>query len=104
MKNGNELDKQVSYNYYDHLVNKFYKILCMREDKCDTLDTYIESLTIELSGNKSFQKNIDYDGELLTLISILLYFLENINEDEKIFKREFFKCISIIKKLKNAYM
>ncbi len=76
----------------------------MKEDKCETLDKYLESLKLEISGHKSFMKQSNHDGEFITLLSILQYFIDNPNEKVEIYKREVFKGIDVIKKLKDKYM
>jgi len=90
-------------NYFETLVGKVFKILPMKEKEFETLPEYLSSLLLELHGNKSLIEIIKHDGDFLSLLSTLEYFVEN-DEDVKIYKREVFKCISIVKKLQERYI
>ncbi len=98
--NGQELNEQMVEKYLNQvLINKFFKILPMREDNVETLDTYMCSLLLELKGNRSLITKLDHDPNYLTLLSTLQYFITYPDEDVKVYKREVFKCINLIKKI-----
>jgi hypothetical protein len=90
-------------NYLDFLVGKIFKILPISEHNFDTLQAYLESLQIELLGSQNLIKVLREDNEFLSLLSILEYFLNTKDISNEIYKREVFKCINIIKKIKTKY-
>jgi hypothetical protein len=96
------LDEKCFNNYLDYLISSFFKILPISENESDTLKEYLESLLIELSGNISLIEKIKYDGQFLSLLGTIQYFIDN-NCTHKIYKREIFKCISILEKLQIKY-
>ena len=100
---GISVDNELLHNYFQNLVNLFFKILPIRENEEDTLSLYIQSLQIELLGCKSIIVALNHDPQYLTLISILQYFIENPNCEIHHVKREVFHAISICNKLKAKY-
>ena len=90
-------------NYFDSLVDHFFKILPMREEGVSSLPTYIRSLQIELFGCQSFIVPMSINGDYLSLLSILQYFIDHPNTEITEVKREVFRAISICKKLKGIY-
>ena len=101
MIESNVYDK-VLKNYFDTLVNNFFKILPIKENEEATLEEYMKSLQLELIGCNSILENTQYDSALLSLISILQYLIEHDCETATV-RREVFKAISICKKLKRKY-
>lgn len=85
-------------DYYKKLIDKVYKILCLKEENCSTLDIYIESLLIDIVGQEKILKG---NGNFLSLIGILET-LSTSDYSLKIYKREVFKCINIIKLLEGG--
>lgn len=105
MRTFNDMDinnKCVS-NYFNELVNQFFKILPMRENNENTTDTFIDSLLVELIGFDGLVEDINYDAEYVTLISILKYLKDYSDCPISVTKREVFKAISICKKLASRY-
>ena len=100
---GVSITDKLIYNYFDSLVNSFFKILPMREDNEATLPIYIRSLQIELLGYKELIYGLNNNPKLLTLIAILQYLYDNPHCSVKDVKREVFKAIGICNKLKNNY-
>lgn len=98
-----EINSELVRNFLNNLVNKFFKILPMREQEEKTLNTYIKSLQVELLGCKELVAAIKYDDLYLTLLSILQYLIDypecSVNE----VKREVFRAISVCNKLKSRY-
>lgn len=99
---GNKIHDEVLKNYFDTLVNYFFKILPIKENEEDTLIEYMKSLRAELIGCNSLLKDTRYDSAMLSLLSILQYLIDN-DCDVATVKREVFKAISICKKLKKKY-
>lgn len=87
-------------NYFKSLVNQFFKILPMRENEEASLQTYMQSLKIELLGYQDLICKYRSDASYLTLLSILQYLIDNPDCGVREVKREVFKCISICNKLK----
>lgn len=100
---GTNLDGKIIAAYFDTLVNKFFKILPIREQNCDTLGVYIESLRAELVGGKSLIHSLGEDASYLTLLFILEY-LTNEQPDVPVVKREVFKAIGICNKIRDSYL
>ena len=89
-------------DYFNTLVNKFFKILPIKEQGCETLDVYISSLQCELLGGRSFIPAFHRDDSFLTLIFILEYLVSE-RPDVAVVKREVFRAIGICNKLRDAY-
>jgi F0F1-type ATP synthase delta subunit len=96
------LDDQFFINYFKFLINRIYKILPISETEPHTLNKYLESLILELSGSKELISKIKYDANFISLLATLQYFVDN-QYSHNILKREIFKCIHIIQNLQNKY-
>jgi hypothetical protein len=80
-------------------IDKIFKILPMREEKCPTLTIYIQGLIREFMGNSSLMEGLLYEKEFLSLVGTL----ENLISDDikfEEFRSDVFKSISIVKKMK----
>lgn len=97
------LPKDLVNNYCQNLVNMFYKILPMKENKEDTLQVYMESLMFELVGARSVMYALRNDSLFLSLISILQSMIDQPDCEVEVVKREVFHAISICNKLKDRY-
>jgi hypothetical protein len=100
---GIPVDARALNSYLRNLVNLFFKILPIREAEEPSLKTYMESLQAEILGCKALVKTINADSMFLTLVSILQYLIDRVDNDVLVFKREVFKAISICNKLKARY-
>lgn len=93
-------------NYFRNLVNRFFKILPMRENNESSLDEYIQGFQRELIGVRNFVPDLKENPQYLTLLAILQYLIDNINDSSfthlKV-RREVFKAISVCEKLKSVY-
>mgnify|MGYP006891094825 CR=1 FL=1 len=98
----NQTHEKVLKNYFDSLVNSFFKILPIKESEEDTLTEYMQSLQLELIGCNSLFAGTSYDSALLSLIAILQYLIDN-DCEMKVIRREVFKSIGICKMLKKKY-
>lgn len=100
---GAQLDCAVLHNYLKALVNRFFKILPIREQNEESLVTYMRSLQSELLGFKELVISIRNDAEYLTLVSILQYLIDHPECSVKEVRREVFHAISICNKLQSVY-
>lgn len=91
------IPEDILESYLNRLVSKIFKILPLKEEKCETLDAYIESLLTELIGNVDVLKGTKYDGDILSLVGTLSSL---VSEDElSVYRQRVFKCIDIVKKI-----
>lgn len=84
--------------YFNNLVNRFFKILPMKEQEEKSLSTYISSMQVEMFGFDSLFDEFKKDQSYITLLSILQYLKDNPDADVKDVRREVFRAISICKK------
>ena len=89
-------------NYLDALINRFFKILPIKESGEDTLNKYLESLLREMIGFNDLISFINYDDRYLTLLSIVQYLIEN-DVEVDIVKADVFRAINILKKIQRKY-
>lgn len=101
---GTQLDVRVVKNYFKDLVNRFFKVLPMRENSEKTLVTYLHSLQLELLGCQNFVAAVGEDSLYLTLLSILQYLIDNPDCGIAEVRREVFRAISICNKLQSRYL
>ena len=90
-------------NYFESLVNRFFKILPMRENHEDSLPVYMKGLQAELIGCKSFIPDFDSNSLYMSLLCILQYLIDIPDCSVKDTKREVFGAISICNKLAEIY-
>lgn len=100
---GAELPNVLFKNYFRNLVNRFFKILPMRENEEESLDVYMKSLQIELLGCESFIPGLQKNSMYLSLLSILQYLIDTPDCTVDDTKREVFSAISMCYKLKALY-
>lgn len=99
----NELDV---VQYLDSLINRAFKILPLYEESNEGLFVYIQSLIYEVYGIRYVIKELGASSDYVMLLAIL----ESLSDDaimiddrkKEIVKREVFKCIDLIKKIKSA--
>lgn len=101
---GTPIDSGVLHNYFSTLVNRFFKILPIREQNEESLTTYMRSLQVELLGCKEFVNALHNDALYLTLLAILQYLIDTPECTIREVRREVFRSISICNKLKAQYM
>lgn len=90
-------------NYFEALVDCFFKILPIRESGEKTLPIYIKSLQIEILGCKEVIKELSEDPDILVLVSILQYLRDHPDSSVQTVKREVFKAISVCNKIQARY-
>ena len=101
---GTPVSSELMSNYIQSLVNRFFKILPIREQEDDSLSTYIRSFQMELLGCQNLICAFQNDAMFLTLLSILQYLSDNPECSVKLVRREVFHAISICNKLKSVYV
>lgn len=104
--NGMSIDSTVINNYFKSLVNHFFKILPMRENNEPSLCLYMKTLQSELIGCKDLVLAIQNDASYMTLLAILQYLIDSIDDPEctvMVVRRNVFRAISICNKLKLQY-
>lgn len=99
---GTEICNDAIASYFGSLINKFFKILPIKEQQCETLNIYIDSLQGEILGGKSFIPEFETNEAYLTLLFILEFLLRE-QPDVKVVKREVFRAIGICNRLKDIY-
>jgi hypothetical protein len=89
-------------NYFKFLINKTYKILPMKEEKSETLKSYLESYQRELIGNQKLIIELTNEPQFITVLNIIQYLIsEEYSLDTC--KKEVFRCIHILEKIKDKY-
>ncbi len=104
-KYGAKINNETMVAYFEHLINKIFKLLSMHfEDRnygkfytgsWKTLDTYLHSLLCELAGGNELILDDKYFIELLNN-------LENLKDTKsqyEIYRSQIFKCIEICEKI-----
>ena len=100
---GRPVSQDLVGDYFRTLVNRFFKILPIRESGEKSLTTYIRSLQIELIGCGSFIEPLETDASYLTLLSILQFLHDNPDVAVVDVKREVFRAIGVCNRLANKY-
>ena len=90
--------------YLDGMVGRVYKILPLKEADEPTLDQYIESMQLELTGNKELLCPLREDSRYVTLLGIFQYLRNHHGEmDARSVKREVFKAIGLVKQMRGSH-
>ena len=90
-------------NYIDSLVNKFFKILPMREESEKSLREYIISFQREMIGFGNMVPSVGEDRLFVSMLSILQFFADNVDDETLTVhdvRSEVFHAISMCNKLK----
>lgn len=95
--------KEAVRKYMRGLVDRFFKILPLWEDREESLPTYLESLQLELVGFNGLMKALDDDKDFVSLLAILQYLIDNPETSTHTVKREVFRAISICNKLRAKF-
>lgn len=102
--NDSAISQRLLYNYFKNLVNSFFKILPIKEEKPETLPIYMESLQMELIGCKHLVVGMGDEPAFLSLLSILQYLIDYPECGQHEVRREVFRAISLCNKLKAIYL
>jgi hypothetical protein len=100
---GVPVDTKLLRNYFDSLVDRFFKIIPIRESEEETLPVYMQSLQMELLGCREFIPELCVDDEYMTLLAILQYLVDHPECKFASVRREAFRAIRICKRLKYLY-
>lgn len=96
------LPKENFCRYFEFLINKTYKILPLKEEKSDTLKSYLESYQRELIGNMDLIALLVDEPKFITLLNTMQFLISEEYSD-KVCKREVFKCIRILEEINEKY-
>ena len=96
------LPKENFCRYFEFLINKTYKILPLKEEKSDTLKSYLESYQRELIGNMDLVPLLVKEPKFITVLNTIQYLISEEYSD-KVCKREVFKCIRILEEINEKY-
>ena len=99
----NPVYRQTLRNYFQYLVDHFFKILPMKEQQDSGLPIYLSSLKFEILGFEGLFVQTDYNASVITLLSILQSMIDDEQIDVSVVRREVFHAISICNKLKDLY-
>ncbi len=94
-----EISKEVLVNHIGYLINKFYKILPLKENNEPTILQYMEGLQREMLGCKSLMPVLEKKGQYLSVVSILQYMIDN-DCDVQVVRSDVFKILNILKNMK----
>lgn len=99
-----KVDSATLKKYFEVLVNKIFKILPIVENNEASLESYLDSLFIEVSGCRELITVISDDPMYISMLSTLTWIKNHVNDKDCTFKRirrEVFHTISICKKLED---
>lgn len=96
--------RQAANKYMRGLVDRFFKILPMWEDREPSVTVYIESLLLELNGFNALSRILHDDKDYVSLLAILRFLADNPNLSDAVVKREVFRAISICNRLRARYL
>lgn len=96
------LPKENFCRYFEFLINKTYKILPLKEEKSDTLKSYLESYQRELIGNMDLILLLVDEPKFITVLNTMQFLISEEYSD-KVCKREVFKCIRILEEINEKY-
>lgn len=102
-----QIDSVYILNYFGSLVNRFFKILPMRESGEESLVEYIKSFQRELVGCGGFIPAVKDDGTYVEILCILQFLSDNIYNhdcDYQNIRREVFHGISLCNKMQSRFM
>lgn len=103
---GQTIDDRMVANKFTCMVNQFFKILPIKESGDPSLKTYLMSLQREMLGFQSLITAVHDDDRYLTLLCILQYFIDHVDDPEltvAVVKSDVFRAINILNKLKTQY-
>lgn len=89
--------------YFSSLVNRVFKILPIKEREEKTLETYLDSLSMELLGCKSLIPVLNGDGAYLSILASIRYIHDNPDLPLPVIRREVFRTISVCKKIEERF-
>lgn len=100
---GTPIQEKFLHNYFAALVNRFFKILPIKEETPSSLAPYLNSLKMELLGCEQLISTLDGDPLYVTLLSVTQFLSDNPDYPQRETRREVFRAIDICKKLQKTY-
>lgn len=100
--NFGELPEQSFHRYFEYMIGKIYRILPMKEEGCETLTSYLESLRVQMIGSYSLYRQLIEEPQFMSALHIIEYLIDN-EYDVKTCKREVFKAIRLIESVNKKY-
>ena len=97
------IDSALLSNYFDSLVNRFFKILPIREQDDGSLVIYLKGFRDELLGCNELVDELKQNALFMTLLSTLQYLIDNPDAPVKKVRRYVFGAISVCNKLRSLY-
>lgn len=97
---GYSINRAALDDYFTRMISRFFKILPMWESGEKTLKTYMESLSVELSGSRNVLGDAVDCADFISLAAILQYFIEHPDSDTGTVRREVFRAISLCDAIK----
>lgn len=94
-----ELVLRLQYNYLCKLIDRIYKIIPLKEENVETVESYIRNITDEIMGNAELINSIDCDPRVMIITSTLFSIVGE--TEHGAYKRSVFKCIRYIEQLKD---
>lgn len=98
----NDMPVAAFHNYFKYMIGKIYKILPMKEEGCQTLTTYLESLKVEMTGSYSLYRQLIEEPQFMSALNIIEYLIDN-DVSNEVCKREVFKAIRHIEAINKKY-
>lgn len=95
-----ELVLRLQFNYLSKLIDRIYKIIPLKEEKIQTVNSYIDSIMDEVMGNADLINSIDCDPRVMIIVSTLSS-IKN-TEEHDVYKRSVFKCIRYVEQLRDV--
>ncbi len=96
------LPKESFCRYFEFLINKTYKILPLKEEKSETLKSYLESYLRELIGNKELISVLVDEPKFITVLNTMQFLISE-EYSNHVCKQEVFKCIRILEEINEKY-
>lgn len=96
---GDYLDSTEICKYFNSLINRFFKILPMRENNEQSLQRYMFSLQRELIGCQKFFPDLEACDPFISLLSNLQYLIDDPNGPVPEVKSAVFRSINICTRL-----
>lgn len=100
--NFGELPEKSFHRYFEYMIGKIYRILPMKEEGCETLASYLESLKVQMIGSYSLYRQLIEEPQFMSALNIIEYLIDN-EYDVKTCKREVFKAIRLIESVNKKY-
>ena len=100
---GEPIESKDLGRYFSALINRFFKILPMKESNEQTLPSYLQSLQRELIGCLNLIPELNGTAPCITLLSILEYLCDTADCSTATVKTEVFHAINICAKLSQQF-